>query len=179
MLKKNKETVTKTKKPFYKKWWFWVLAVVVIAAIGGQGADTEEVAEEPTPQVEQTAEETEEVESVVYVLDSNSEFRKVITLNPDTDMPVEKVLYKVPAGKYKATTDFEKVATLGVVKDELNQIEGDYPDEFNYVTEMFNITGKPEDFNEKLAKAEVVIEVGADESISVPNDNTIKLEEVK
>ena len=169
----------KTKKPFYKKWWFWVLAVVVVAAIGEQGADPEEVAEEPTPQVEQTTEETEEVESVVYVLDSNSEYRKVITLNPDTDGPVEKVLYKVPTGKYKATTDFKKVAPLGVVKDELNQIEGDYPDELNYVTEIFTITGNPEYFNEKLAKVEVIIEVGADESISVPNDTTIKLQEVK
>lgn len=169
----------KTKKPFYKKWWFWVLAVVVVAAIGEQGADPEEVAEEPTPQVEQTTEETEEDESVVYVLDSNSEYRKVITLNPNSDGPVEKVLYKVPVGKYKATTDFEKVAPLGVVKDELNQIEGDYPDELNYVTEIFTITGNPEDFSEELAKVEVVFDVGADESISVPNDTTIKLEVVK
>jgi hypothetical protein len=29
----------KTKKPIYKKWWVWVLAVIVIAGIGSQGGD--------------------------------------------------------------------------------------------------------------------------------------------
>ena len=30
------EDTTKTKKPIYKKWWFWVLAILIIAIIGSQ-----------------------------------------------------------------------------------------------------------------------------------------------
>jgi hypothetical protein len=30
----------KTKKPFYKKWWVWVIAIIVIAGIASQGEDS-------------------------------------------------------------------------------------------------------------------------------------------
>lgn len=33
----------KNSKPFYKKAWFWILAVIVVAGIGGSGSDEPEV----------------------------------------------------------------------------------------------------------------------------------------
>lgn len=45
----GKEYVAKIKKPFYKKIWFWVLIVVLIAAIGSQMGDDAE------PTAKQTA----------------------------------------------------------------------------------------------------------------------------
>ena len=38
---------TKLKKPFYRKWWVWVIAIVVVIAVATNGEDTEEVAGEP------------------------------------------------------------------------------------------------------------------------------------
>lgn len=46
----------KQKKPFYKKIWFWVLAVIVVSAVGANGEDTPK--EEAT-----TAVKTEEVKA--------------------------------------------------------------------------------------------------------------------
>ncbi|MDE3837894.1 DUF4352 domain-containing protein [Bacillus methanolicus] len=38
----------KTKKPFYKKWWVWLLGIIIIAAIAsGGGEDTEQASTEP------------------------------------------------------------------------------------------------------------------------------------
>ena len=36
----------KVKKPFYKKWWVWVIAVIIVFAIFGGGEDTTETKEE-------------------------------------------------------------------------------------------------------------------------------------
>lgn len=36
----------KAKKPFYKKWWVWVLAVIILFVIFGGGEDESEVAEQ-------------------------------------------------------------------------------------------------------------------------------------
>jgi hypothetical protein len=39
----------KPKKPFYKKWWFWVIvAVIAIGAIGGNGSDSKTAKKEET-----------------------------------------------------------------------------------------------------------------------------------
>ena len=50
------------KKPFYKKWWFWLLAVIVIAGIYGAGKDkdTSTVENKPVATTDQAASTTEE-----------------------------------------------------------------------------------------------------------------------
>lgn len=45
MQDENNKMETKTNKPFYKKWWFWVLVVVVIF-LYSLGSDTSEIVEE-------------------------------------------------------------------------------------------------------------------------------------
>lgn len=47
----------KNKKPFYKKWWFWVIAVIFVAAVlprGGKKAEKAETAVKPTAAVTET-----------------------------------------------------------------------------------------------------------------------------
>lgn len=57
----------KVKKPFYKKWWVWVLAIIIIAAAtsGGEEDTAEDASTEPTTEAtetstEETVETTEE-----------------------------------------------------------------------------------------------------------------------
>ncbi|MDC3417510.1 DUF4352 domain-containing protein [Aquibacillus salsiterrae] len=49
----------KVKKPFYKKWWVWVLAIIIVAAIaGGGGEDTAEPASTEPANTETSSNDT-------------------------------------------------------------------------------------------------------------------------
>ncbi|BAB06783.1 DUF4352 domain-containing protein [Halalkalibacterium halodurans] len=55
---------TKPKKPFYKKWWVWLIAVIVIfAAVSGGDDDSSETAQEPEPEAEEVSADQSENES--------------------------------------------------------------------------------------------------------------------
>lgn len=66
--------VDKKKKPIYKKWWFWLVALLVFGFVVGQTSDNEEQTEEvgqeqedeekakEEPKEESKSEETEEVD---------------------------------------------------------------------------------------------------------------------
>ena len=59
---KDKATKSNVKKPIFKKWWFWVIIVVILAAIfGNTGAKdgVEDGAKDATSSVEQQTEETQ------------------------------------------------------------------------------------------------------------------------
>lgn len=125
----------------------------------------------------QNNEETLE-ESADYVLtaDETGEYGRIVTLNANTDMPVDKYLYKIPAGKYKVTTDHKKLAGFSIVKDEIGTEDTDYPEVLQYVetedgTAGYQLTAGDDDFNGH-AKQEVFITIGEDESISIPGDYT-------
>ena len=108
------------------------------------------------------------------------EYGTVVVLNKDTDMPVEKNLYKLPAGKYKATTTNDKLSSFFIVKDEIGIEEGneDYPETLQYVGDEYDLTAGANDFGGR-AKKEVTIEIAADESILLPTKtDTIIVEEV-
>ncbi|MBQ9041792.1 MAG: hypothetical protein IJ111_03165 [Eggerthellaceae bacterium] len=103
-----------------------------------------------------------------------------VVLNKDTDMPVEKRLYKLPAGKYTVTTTNDKLSSFFIVKDEVGIEEGNevYPETLQYVGEEHLLTAGTNDFGGH-AKKEVTIEIAADESILLPTDkDTIVAEEV-
>ncbi|AOH54507.1 hypothetical protein ABE28_009090 [Peribacillus muralis] len=52
----------KVNKPFYKKWWVWVLAIIIIGAIAGGGEDTDN--EKTAPASTETKEEVAKEEVV-------------------------------------------------------------------------------------------------------------------
>ena len=56
--------------------------------------------------IEETLEERADY---VLTADETGEYGRIVTLNANTDMPVDKYLYKIPAGKYKVTTDHKKL----------------------------------------------------------------------
>lgn len=95
-------------------------------------------------------------------------------------MPVEKRLYKLPAGKYRVTTTNEKLSSFYIVKDETGIEEGntEYPETLVYVSEGYLLTCGDNNYN-GTAQKEVTIEIASDESILLPTDtDTITVEEV-
>ncbi len=118
-------------------------------------------------------EETEVKADYVLTADETGEYGRIVTLNANTDMPVDKYLYKIPAGNYKVTTDHKKLAAFSIVKDEIGTEDTDYPEVLQYVgdTAQYLLTAGDDDFN-GTAKQEVVITIGEDESISIPGDYT-------
>ena len=55
----------KPKKPIFKKWWFWVIAVLVVGAIGsaaGRNDDKPSAASQPPAQTDAAGTETEQAE---------------------------------------------------------------------------------------------------------------------
>ncbi|MBO3443079.1 DUF3862 domain-containing protein [Clostridium sp. CCUG 7971] len=69
----------KIKKPFYKKAWFWIIAVIIIAGFAGSGADE-------NPETSNQASNTESIEESKNVEDSKKEKNKV---NYDNFMKIE------------------------------------------------------------------------------------------
>ncbi|WJQ02848.1 DUF4352 domain-containing protein [Geobacillus stearothermophilus] len=56
----------KKKKPLYKRWWVWVLAVIIIGAIAsGGGEDSEPASTEPKKEAEAKKEEPKKEEKTV------------------------------------------------------------------------------------------------------------------
>lgn len=165
------KTPKEKKTPFWKKKWFWI-AFIVLGLIGWLGSGTEEPS--TTSETETPAAESIEEAAVVYTITGGEtgEYGKIVTLNKDTDMPVEKYLYKLPAGTYKVTTTDEKMASFFIVKDEIiiDEDNVDYPENLDYVsTDGYLMTAGDDDFNGK-AKKEVVVTIAEDESISIPPD---------
>lgn len=162
--------------------------LLLFAVSGGCSRGQEKVADEPSTQeqtepVQETpVEETPEPVRKRYELSGAElgEYGTSIVLNQNTDMPVEKRLYKLPAGKYRVTTTNEKVSAFYVVKDVVGLEEGnsDYPEILVYVGDGYLLTAGDNDLNGHALR-EVEVEVASDESILLPTEkDTIVVEEL-
>lgn len=92
------EVVSKPKKPFYKKWWVWVIAVIIVGAIAsggsGSGSDT---ATAPAPEGKTDAAPAAEAVKVAKIGDALKVGDLVFTVK---DAAVTKEL-KSPLGNKK------------------------------------------------------------------------------
>lgn len=80
MAKKEKTPKQKTKKPFYKKWWFWIIAVLIIGTAAGSGTE-EQVPDRNFPNFDES--------------DSD-----IITTIPETeDEPAQEDLVNLPVAE--------------------------------------------------------------------------------
>ena len=140
---------------------------------------TEATTENQIVETETTTEKQITESDADYIITAGDvgKYGKIVTLNANTDMPVDKYLYKIPAGNYKVTTDYKKLAGFNIVKDEIT-IEpdnSDYPETLDYVDidedgNGYQLTAGNNDFNGH-AKKEVYITLNDDESISIPGDS--------
>lgn len=72
---KEKETKSKIKKPLFKRWWFWVIVVVILAAIFGSTGTKDTVkdeAKDTANSIEQQTEEKQEESTSNSALDDIS-----------------------------------------------------------------------------------------------------------
>ena len=161
------------KNEIFKKWWFWVLVVLVgipfIVGIFEGTADiiTGNVTTE-TSNITNTVNSNDNKE--IYTLKGGElgKYGKKVTLNANTDMPVDKFLYKIPAGKYKVTTDNNKTTSFFIVKDDIVQNKDEkYSEELNIV-ESYLISSSDN----------IEIELKSDESIQIVDNDSIILEKI-
>lgn len=125
-----KEKGEHTKKPIYKKWWFWVIIAVI--ALGGSsslgGEDNSKPTDNPeaTEQTEEAAEETNEAEASkdAIILEAGvlGEYGKEIVMNEGTDSPENLIVYYLPDGDYT-------VKNVGEYPTQVNVYEGFKRDE--------------------------------------------------
>lgn len=113
------EVKGKIKKPFYKKVWFWVLAVVLIGIIGGGLGDEDSANEPDTSEVTSSVAEkevvTEPEDEVVADKEDEPEEKK------KDDVPAE---FKSALNKAKTYSDSMNMSKAGVY-DQLTSEHGE------------------------------------------------------
>src|SRR3989344_5729915 len=82
------------KKPFYRRWWVWVIGVFVLGVIVSSSSDSKPAAPQTTAQVEQAATQPQTKQITYQIVDRwtipNGGEGKVVVISPDllneTDM---------------------------------------------------------------------------------------------
>lgn len=130
----------KVKKPIYKKWWFWVIIVVLVFGVFGSlggGSDEEATAEEAT-----TEETTAEADVITLTAGEMGDYGKEIVMNEGTDMEENLIVYYVPAGEYT-------VKNVGEFRTQVSVYEGFARDESTGYDDYTNVGDTPSiDVNE-------------------------------
>ena len=129
------EVKGKLKKPFYKKVWFWILAIILIAVIGG-GMGEEEMTSEPEKEAvtENTKEKDVEVKDKVEVVKKKEEEKK-------DDIPVE---FKSALNKAKSYSNSMHMSKAGVY----NQLTSEYGEKFSPEAGQYAIDNVDADWKE-------------------------------
>ena len=151
-----------------KKWWFWVIIIVLIlGAIGSLEDDSNS-----------TSNITNNAVGTKYTLvgGKTGEYGKEVILNKNSDFPVKKYLYKIPAGTYKVTTSYEMLSEFWIVKDQIVKTGTEkYPEELNYVGEAHDLTNGDNNFNGRASK-ELTVKIAEDESVLINGTETLIFE---
>lgn len=94
----------KVKKPIFKRWWFWLLAVVLVIAVLTPKNKTDKPDTEVPAEAEGTASEeaTQAEEPLSFVLmDSEvGDYGVEVVLNEGTEFEEHEIAYYIPAGNY-------------------------------------------------------------------------------
>lgn len=89
----------KAKKPIWKKWWVWVLAVIIVGAIGSTGDGDDTTSDDPSKSVAVQEESTYNTEN-----SSADTSNEVGTNEEKSDIKIKAGTYKIgtdlPAGEY-------------------------------------------------------------------------------
>ncbi|MFQ9519826.1 MAG: Ltp family lipoprotein [Turicibacter sp.] len=137
----------KKKKPFYKKWWVWVIAVFVIAGVAGAG---EEETSEPegNNQTQVEAGTAEESTSVAKVEEEGSEGSISTEQQPVEEKEPEKEAADVPAEyksalrKAKTYSDMMHMSKAGLY----DQLTSEYGEKFSAEAAQYAIDNLDVDY---------------------------------
>lgn len=171
-MEKSKEN-TNVKKPFYKKWWFWgIVGIVLLSAVFGSNEENTSSNTDTKPIVETTEnkvdEETKQEEKLVIELtgDEQSEYATLITFNKGTEDEINRYVFHIPTGTYKATNIGEYMGAIYVYSDEIHKTDAGFEEP---VESFF---GKTLDIN---TSTDITIEEG--QNIYIPKPGKFKLEQ--
>ena len=96
----------KTKKPFYKKWWVWLIAIVILIGIFGGGEEDTEQADSTTNQTETASTDTEAKDTSESPSKTESEAKDEPKEEPKEE-PKKVDDGKIDSGTYKVGTDLD------------------------------------------------------------------------
>lgn len=120
----------KAKKPFYKKWWFWVLIVIALGALGNL-IDSEPV-ENNVSQPEQSVVETVSEEKVVEPVQDKTEEKKATETSKKPSS--EETTSSAPAPENTMVAQFQQ---LGFTEAEAKDLKSKF--ETVGITQISNI----------------------------------------
>ncbi|MGT2812567.1 hypothetical protein [Streptococcus minor] len=167
--KDNQGTILTVKKPFYKRTWFVVLAVLfglgIIINIFTDDKHQKDAAVSDTKEVNtitSTVDSTEEPKAtsiaIQLIAGEKGDYGQSIVMNEGTDMPEELIVYYLPAGIYE-------VENIGSFPAQITVYEGFTRDES---TGYDNYTASGD------AK---LIDKGAKDTITVPENWFVEIHE--
>lgn len=114
----------KPKKPIFKRWWFWVLVVLIV---GGALAPKEKAAvPAPDPAVEAAPARL----SFELSADDPGEYGQEIVLNAGTENEYHCYAFHIPAGDYRVTYKADKGGAQVSIYETGVSVRGDGVEEF-------------------------------------------------
>lgn len=164
--KVDKEKQEKNEKT-YKKWLkISKIMLIVFVAVLFLGAILPKSDTTPSGQSSESEQIGKTYEITGGVI---GDYGRKVTLNANTDMPIDRYLQKIPAGTYKVSTDQKVTTYVGIVKDATAMTGNErYPEELQYiVTQKFE---PGETFELTLAE---------DESFLIYDGDIVTFKEVK
>lgn len=155
----------KNKKPFYKRWWFWLIIVTIVFGMIPTGEDDAQDKSDTNPPATQTDPSTTpddnkegETESIVLIAGEAGEYGEMFTMNKGTEFEENYYIYRIPAGTYEVTNTGEYMSQINVYSTETKVNENGW---------------------EEPAKTNCValLDVGKSETIVVPDGYYIEIQE--
>lgn len=141
----------KPKKPWYKKWWIWVIAVVVIAGLANLGGDKDEKpTADPKPAATSDApKETEQAEAPEPSAEPEPEVtEEAPEPEPEPEVPTE---FKSALKKAENYSDMMHMSKAGLY----DQLTSEYGEKFSPEAGQYAIDNINADWNlNALKKAE-------------------------
>ena len=141
-----KDLSNKIKKPFYKKWWFWlIIAILVIGFIGGQTSDTSEPAADTSFSSSET--HTESTSSDKFIDDVKDAVRGSVGENESiTDVTLKNGDLCISVDLSKAdpsplTMEDLALSRVSSITDAFLDLT-DYDDQWDTITVDFGDIGK-------------------------------------
>ncbi len=148
---KDKQTQGKVKKPFYKKWWFWVIIVVILVAIFGSNGAKEGVEDGVNDTLNATA-FVEEVKTAIQgAISSEDEAITDVKLE-DKNLCVYVDLSK--ADPSPLTIEDLAISRTGSITDAILDIT-EYDDLWETITVDFGNVGKVVNSKDSIEENEV------------------------